>query len=179
MPELVAPTTSVHRSFLAAMDEFRAEGRGGPADDSALGRDIHLVGPAWTDPRGFALYVDALTLQSQEDAPRPDGYVPATTLWWVDGVEFLGRKQIRHRLTDHLREVGGHVGYDVRPAARRRGHATAMLRAGLSVAAGLGIDDALITCDTENVASRKVIEANGGIFEDEHNGKLRYWVRTR
>ena len=76
---------------------------------------MDVVGPAWSDARGFAMYVDALKLQSQEDAPRPDGYVPATTLWWVDGIEFIGRIQIRHRLTTYLREVGGHIGYDVRP----------------------------------------------------------------
>jgi predicted acetyltransferase len=96
----------------------------------------------------------------------------------VDGSEFLGRVQIRHRLTDRLREVGGHIGYDVRPSARRRGHATAMLRATLPMARALGIERALITCDTENGASRKVIEANGGMLEDERNGKLRFWVLT-
>jgi predicted acetyltransferase len=178
VPHLVPPTTDVHRSFLASVEEFRAEGRGGPADDSSLGRDMDVVGPAWSDPRGFALYVDALCLQSQEDAPRPDGYVPSTTLWWIDGTEFLGRIQIRHRLTPHLYEVGGHIGYDVRPNARRLGHATTMLRAALPVAAELGITSALITCDTDNVASRKVIEANGGVLDDERHGKLRYWVAT-
>jgi predicted acetyltransferase len=25
----------------------------------------------------------------------------------------------------------------------------------------------------------KVIEANGGVLEDEHNAKLRFWVATR
>jgi hypothetical protein len=36
----------------------------------------------------------------------------------------------------------------------------------------------LVTCDTTNVGSRKVIEAGGGDFEDERGGKLRYWIRT-
>jgi predicted acetyltransferase len=59
--------------------------------------------------------------------------VPCTTLWWVDGPAHLGRIAIRHRLTPWLREVAGHIGYDVRPSARRRGHATAMLAAALPV----------------------------------------------
>ena len=42
----------------------------------------------------------------------------------------------------------------------------------------LGIDPALVTCDVDNVASRRVIEANGGILEDERRGKLRFWVPT-
>jgi predicted acetyltransferase len=48
-------------------------------------------------------------------------------------------------------------------ASRRRGHATAMLRQALPIARGLGIDRALVTCDVDNVASRKVIERNGGV----------------
>jgi hypothetical protein len=40
MPELIVPTTAVHASFVAAMDEFAAEGRGSLADDSMVGRDI-------------------------------------------------------------------------------------------------------------------------------------------
>jgi predicted acetyltransferase len=63
------------------------------------------------------------------------------------------------------------------PSARLRGHATAMLAAALPVARSLGVTDVLITCDTDNVASRKVIEANGGVLEDQRGGKLRFWVR--
>jgi len=53
-----------------------------------------------------------------------------------------------------------------------------MLRAALPIVAGMGFDRALITCDPDNVASRKVMENNGGVFEGERNGKLRYWVPT-
>ncbi|WP_245735890.1 GNAT family N-acetyltransferase [Pedococcus cremeus] len=74
---------------------------------------------------------------------------------------------------------GGHIGYDVAPEHRRRGHATAMLRAMLPIAAEqYGIERALITCDHDNLASRKVIEACGGVFEDRRGEKLRYWVPT-
>ena len=75
--------------------------------------------------------------------------------------------------------MGGHIGYDVRPSARRRGHATEMLRQALAIAHGMGIDPALITCDVDNVGSRTVIERNGGVLEDERAGKLRFWVPTR
>jgi predicted acetyltransferase len=113
-----------------------------------------------------------------EGSPRPAGHVPATALWWTEGAEYLGRLAIRHRLTPRLLTIGGHIGYDVRPTARRRGHATAMLAAALPMAHELGIDLALVTCDVANIASRKVIEANGGVLEDERDGKLRFWVPT-
>jgi predicted acetyltransferase len=177
MPELSRPTAAVHESFLAAMAEFAAEGRGAQ-DGSMIGYDIATYGPTWKSAQGFDAYVRHLHDEAYEGTPRPAHHVPSTTLWWVDGSEYLGRISIRHRLTPALLEVGGHIGYDVRASARRRGHATAMLRCALPVAHALGIKPALLTCDGTNVASRLVIERNGGVFEDERSGKLRYWVPT-
>jgi len=178
MPSLVAPHVGVRLSFIAAMAELRLEGRGANEDDSMIGREIREFGATWDTVAGFQAYTDALRAQSREDAPRPDGHVPATTLWWVDGDTYLGRIALRHRLTDWLREFGGHIGYDVRPSVRRRGHATAMLHEVLPTARALGIERVLVTCDTTNLGSRKVIEANGGLFEDERGGKLRFWIVT-
>ncbi len=158
------------------MAEFAAEDRGGPEDDTMIGSEIRAYAAGWADPGVFAGYVRWLCGQAREDAPRPDGYVPCTTLWWVSGGEYLGRLAIRHRLTPRLREHGGHIGYDVRPSARRRGHATAMLAAGLAVAATLCIGPALVMCDEDNLGSRKVIEANGGVLAGKHSGRLHFWV---
>jgi predicted acetyltransferase len=179
MPEISPPTARVRRSFLVAMAEFRGEGRGAAVDHTMVGDEIRAFGQTWSAaPDGFTTYVDWLQAQALEDSPRPDGYVPATTMWWVDGENYLGRIAIRHRLTPQLREVGGHIGYDVRPSARHRGHATAMLRAALPVASALGVEPALVTCDVDNVASRKVIERSGGVLEDQRGDKLRFWVPT-
>lgn len=178
MPELVTPTTEVHASFVEAMAEFASEGRGTLADDSMVGREIRERSAGWNDPAGFARYVEAVVAESLPDSPRPEGYVPATTLWWVEGDTYLARIAIRHELTPWLLEQGGHIGYDVRPSARRRGHATAMLRAALPVAHRLGISSALVTCDHDNLGSRKVIEACGGVLDDRRADKLRYWVPT-
>lgn len=173
------PTVRVRRSFLAAMTEFRSEGRGSSRDLTMIGDEIREFGHLWSaTPDGFTRYVEWLLAQAHEDSPRPEGYVASTTLWWVEVDEYLGRIAIRHRLTPHLSEVGGHIGYDVRPSARRGGHATDMLGAALPVARSLGIESALLTCDVDNVASRKVIEKNGGILEDQRGDKLRFWVPT-
>ncbi|GAA3383163.1 GNAT family N-acetyltransferase [Cryptosporangium minutisporangium] len=178
MPQLSSPVERVHRSFLAAMAEFRDEGRGDVGDDTMISKELREFADRWPTREGFAEYVGWLRAQALEDSPRPEGFVPSTTLWWIEDDDYLGRVAIRHRLTPHLFEVGGHIGYDVRPSARRRGHATAMLRAALSVAHGLGIASALVTCDASNVASRKVIEANRGTFDDQRGEKLRFWVPT-
>ncbi|GAA4588507.1 putative acetyltransferase [Actinoplanes octamycinicus] len=178
MAQLGAPTVLVHVSFLAAMAEFRAEGRGTPGDPFEIGREIREFGDSWETPEGFAVYVRWLLDQAREDAPRPAGYVPSTNLWLTDGDEYLGRLAIRHRLTDRLREGGGHIGYDVRPSARRRGHATRMLHDALPFARALGITSALLTCDVDNVISRRVIERNGGVLQDRHGDKWRFWLPT-
>ena len=101
-----------------------------------------------------------------------------TTLWWVHDDEVLGRLAIRHRLAPALESAGGHIGYDVRPSARRQGHATAMLHAALPIAHALGIKPALVTCEKTNTASQRVIEANGGQLLDERGSKFRYLVPT-
>jgi len=178
MVSLGEPTVLVHASFLTAMDEFRAEGRGTPADPTETGREMRIFSDSWGSPDGFAAYVRWLTDQAIEETPRPEGYVPATTLWLTDGDEYLGRIAIRHRLTERLRQGGGHIGYDIRPSARRRGHATRMLAEALPVARDLGITSALLTCDVGNDISRRVIERNGGVLQDRYGNKWRFWIPT-
>jgi predicted acetyltransferase len=178
MPELILPDPRVQSSFLTAMKEFLAEGRGDVGDHSMLGREISRWGGRWEDPAVFADYADWVRADAREGSSRPPGFVPGTSRWWADGREYLGRLTIRHRLTPSLLRLGGHIGYDIRPSARRRGHATAMLAAALPVAKGLNIDPALIICNEDNAGSRKVIEANGGVLEDVREGRLRFWTPT-
>ncbi|MGW7574071.1 GNAT family N-acetyltransferase [Streptomyces sp. NPDC054765] len=172
-PQLVAPTVAVHASFLAAMDEFRANGAEG-VPHSRLAQELTTWHSRWPTAEGFAEYVELAAGVLRDE--RVDGVVPMTTRWWADGDTYLGRVTFRHHLTPSLLTWGGHIGYAVRPGARRRGHATAILRAALPVAHHeLGIDPVLVTCDNTNAGSRKVIEACGGVFEDQRDERLRYW----
>ena len=94
----------------------------------------------------------------------------------------LGELFIRHRLTPHLEQIGGHVGYKVRPSCRNRGVATAALRLALRQLAEMGIEQAFVTCNTTNAASAKVIEKCGGLrIQDALLGdrvERRYWIAT-
>jgi predicted acetyltransferase len=167
MLKLVVPRLSVAASVRAAAREH--------GDDV---KDEYRDALARLKNDELADWVDALLADTRERAPRLPGNVPSTHLWWVDDDTFLGRLQLRHRLNPFLREIGGHIGYHVIPPARRQGHGTAMLAAALPVAAALGMDCVLITCDTGNLGSRKVIEANGGLLQDQRGDKLRFWVPT-
>lgn len=174
MPRLVVPHARHRSSFLEAMAEFEREG----ARDSQTAGWIAEHGETWHSTAGFDAFVEGLRALETDPAALPTGWVPTSVRWWVDGDAYLGRIALRHRLNHFLRELGGHIGYDVRPSARRRGHATAMLAAILPEARERGIDPALVTCDEDNLASRRTIEANGGVLEDVRGVKRRYWVPT-
>jgi predicted acetyltransferase len=53
-----------------------------------------------------------------------------------------------------------------------------MLADALVFCAHFGLRRVLLTCEHSNVASRKVIEANGGEPDGVADGELRYWIRT-
>jgi predicted acetyltransferase len=111
-----------------------------------------------------------------------DNFVPNTFLVGVIENRIVGRVSIRHVLNDFLATVGGHIGYGVVPSERRKGYGTKLLNLALPVAAALGISRVLVTCDDDNIGSRKIIEKNGGVFENSIQDassmivKRRYWI---
>lgn len=132
----------------------------------------------------FAEYVRRLNCWTMGQK-LPENFVPNTFLVGVVENRIIGRVSIRHELTDYLSKYGGHAGYGVVPSQRNRGYATQMLRLTLPIAAKLGIDRLLVTCDEDNVASRRVIEKTGGWLENvlKEPGttvrKKRYWIETK
>ncbi|MCW2800725.1 MAG: family N-acetyltransferase [Aeromicrobium sp.] len=155
------------QQVLAAVDEFEADG-------SHWSYRYRPELP-WAD------YVE-LVHGWEDGIDLPDGFVEHAELVAVVDEEIVGRTSIRFLLNEFLREIGGHIGYAVRPGFRRRGYATEILRQSLDIAHEHGISPVLVTCDVDNVGSRSVIEANGGVLEgifDAEPGmpqKRRYWI---
>ena len=162
--ELRRPTLADKETILKMMAEF---------EEAQSAHD----GGFW-DAENF-VYED--WLESNRDMEMglgiPDGWVPAVQLvaFARDG-QALGFLNLRLRLNDYLLEKGGHIGYSIRPSERGEGYAKEALRQGLQVAKEKNIKRALVTCSTENPASRAVILANGGELEDVRNGTERYWI---
>ncbi len=172
MPEIITPTTVLQKSWLDARDDW---GRGVHQDGAGL-RQTDDVDSA----EGFAAWVEWLDRQSDESIVPEPGFVHATYWWIVEDDTCLGAISLRHTLNDFLLETGGHVGYGIRPSARRRGLATWALGEVLAHARERGLDRVLITCDDSNTASARTIERHGGILEDLRDTSLgrkrRYWL---
>lgn len=106
MMELVKPSQKYEASFMEAVDEYTAEGRTYEA----------LVLDEQGDFDGMLKYYQ----NAEKGIGLPEGYVPATEFWIVEGEKFIGRLSIRHELNDNLTNFGGHIGYAVRPTERKK-----------------------------------------------------------
>jgi len=168
MLELVPPDASRQAEWLAMADEFDRARIDGGAMGSATVDELR-------DPDTFAAWV-AMLLDHERGQNVPHEMVASTTRWIAVDGRLVGFLSIRHDLNEFLRELGGHIGYAIRPSERRQGYATAATALALTECQRLGIDPVLITCDETNAASAKVIKVNGGVLEDIRGGKRRYWV---
>lgn len=114
-------------------------------------------------------------------------YVPSTVCLCVrmKDNKLVGIIDFRHDLTEFLLNYGGNIGYSIHPDERKKGYGTEMLRLMLIKCKEYGKDRVLLTCDKENIASAKIMIANGAVLENEvkddykisWSGVIqRYWI---
>lgn len=169
MPTLERPTAAHKAAHLDFLAEWEADG------GRTMPYSARLLDMTWEDWLARTYRIEREPME---------GLVPAYTYFYMDEGRLLGVINLRMRLNDYLRFVGGHIGYGVRASARRRGHATAMLGLCLREARALGLERVLICCNTENEASARTIVRNGGVLENEvieEDGTpvQRYWISLR
>jgi len=133
------------------------------------------------DTNDFDAFVDKL-LGFQTVAE--ESFVCHSTFWLVNEDDIIvGVSNLRHELNDKLLAGGGHIGFGIRPSYRKRGYATKILELSLIEAQKRDIEKALLTCDKINIASKKTILKNNGVFGEETLYKgmlvLKYWIDTK
>jgi len=154
---LVKPSVEYQDSYIAALAELVAD----------KNRNMSTHSDFDSETETFPEYIDRLHGYEQGNG-LPEGYVPDTILWLVDDQnEWLGKISIRHELTEYLRNFGGSIGYEIRPTQRKKGYGSVLLELGLQVAKDLNLEEIIITCDSPNIASKRIIEKNGGQFLEE------------
>ena len=155
---LVRPTAVFRESYLEALREGFVLGLRPVLEEdevAAIAADFeaHL---ARLDTDGQSLY---------DHNGHTSPTMPSNTFWLADGAEYIGSVNIRARIdTPGLVHFGGHIGYGIRPAMRRKGHGTRILALALEVCRGMGISLVRISCAEDNAGWRRIIEANGGVF---------------
>ena len=91
----------------------------------------------------------------------PEGWTPSSTYFCIEDDVILGSIRVREGNNDYLENVIGHIGYETAQDAQGKGIATFMLN---WVKTEVLEDCAIVTCDVNNTASRRVIEKAGGEF---------------
>ena len=130
------------------------------------------------DYHDFDYYLDNLEIKEETEKLVPD-----STFFAYDTEHdiFLGAINIRHKSNDNLINDGGHIGDGVRPDYRRCGVATRMIKLALEECKKIGLKKVLMTCDDDNIGSKKSIIRNGGVHENDFVDKdgvvvNRYWI---
>lgn len=120
----------------------------------------------------------------QNKETLPDGMVISTQFLCIrkSDNKLVGMIDVRHYFNDYLEKYAGNIGYSVRPSERQKGVASYMLGAIKPFCKSIGLTRILVSCIDTNVASRKTILKNGGIYESSvfdsrKNETLeRYWI---
>lgn len=162
--QLVWPSLEYLPGYIAALESgWSVDIRGRDAADEEL---VKIRADA------LAFVAAQIDREAAGDPIRlPDGSlvrrIPGFRMWMWDG-DFCGAIGFRWQpgteaLPPHCL---GHIGYSVLPAKQRRGYATRALRDMLPHACAEGLRFVELTTDPANIASRRVIEANGGVLHE-------------
>lgn len=111
---------------------------------------------------------DAEMYENEESCPKDK--VPSSMYIAVRLCDnkIVGAIDLRHHINHPILSAwAGHMGYSVRPDERGKGYAKEMLRQNLLNCRLYGIEKVLISCNSDNTASERVILANNGVFESE------------
>lgn len=153
---LVKPTKSMEADALDYRREYIEYGEG------------HINGSnGFSHYENFDEWLKAVQSIEQDTLTREKVHASTYFTLRMKDHKIIGTVQLRHSLSEELRNYGGHIGFGIRPSERLKGYGTEQLALILEEAKKLGLDKVMVTCDKKNTGSAKVIQNNGGILEWE------------
>jgi predicted acetyltransferase len=161
--QLVAPASAYLPGYVSALKRGWS-----PNNERGLLATLEELSGIERNPAEFLALMDTragtaspVTLPDGTQVPR----LPGFRRWMWDG-EFCGSIDLRWQAgTAELPPYClGHIGYGVVPWKQRRGYASRALGLMLEEARTVGLPYVEITTDPDNIASQRVILANGGVL---------------
>lgn len=137
------------------------------------------------DKKTFNEWIEDLE-KNKDEKRLPEGYSTHTLYLAINEKQkIVGAIGLRWQEVPVLMKFGGLIGYSIRPSERGKGYATRVLQLALEKFKDLNKEKVLITCKDFNIASKRVIEKNGGIYENSYYNEddkytyLRYWINLK
>ena len=122
--KLTEPTVTLEEVYIDFINEYYASG------------EDHIPGIGGMDIENFEESVRK-KLGYAKGIGLPEGWVPCNIYWLICQGCIIGTCELRHRLTEALRNYGGHIGYSICPSQRGKGYGKQMLGLALEKARAL------------------------------------------
>jgi len=168
--ELVEPSNKYKKSFLEMAQEYVQLGT--PPERVMYREALD----------SFSYYLRKLQGMARGEGLL-DGWTMCCTYWLVrDGTTVVASSTLRQTARPQGMDERGHIGYGTRPSQRGRGYGTEICRLTLRAARETGFGRVLITCDSDNQASARIIEKNGGTLDAQIPSSMTdkiknwYWI---
>lgn len=131
----------------------------------------------------FSDFDDFITQIEKLENDPDEHFVPSSTYCLLsEEGKFVAMSNLRHFLNERLKLMGGHIGYGTKADMRSRGYATKILKLTLLEAKKLNIENVLVTCSIDNIASNRTIQKNGGVLKQtiDWQGRMtnHYWIKN-
>ncbi len=118
-------------------------------------------------------------LRKFEESRNNENEMHLYPYWLIKDGNVIGNSIIKTNIeaNEIYKIYGGNISYVISPSYRNKGYGTKFLNLILKKCKELGLSKVIITCNDENIGSRKIIENNYGLLTDvcidyEKKGKL-------
>lgn len=145
MLRLVLPQKKYARSYVQALKELKK-----------VSQNVDLINE---EIKNADKHIKKIQFERRHKIPNN-----TNEFWLVDGKEYIGTIQIRHKPSGKYPNLRSHIFYEIRPSKYHKGYGTLILKLGLRKAIELGFKSITIVCRQTNNFSKKIIEKNSGQF---------------